>query len=260
LVAFAAVLVLSILAFSACSASVDVRVLVDRSGAGSVTLTVTVPKATTAALEDLRAGLPVADLRQAGWVVDGPHLGPAGSTWVSASHPFSSLSQVQVLVADIAGSGPVAARPFRLAIVRAQGFLEDRFTARGTVDLACAVACFNDPRLAEDVGYPLGVAPSQLARILGAHPDQDVSFRFEVVLPGRVSSSDAQARTKDGLVWVPALGRSTSVVASTESVNVATVRYVLIAVGAGALLVLATAGGLVARRRRRLGVPVTGPS
>ena len=108
------------------------------------------------------------------------------------------------------------ARPFRLAIVRAQGFLEDRFTARGTVDLACAVACFNDPRLAEDVGYPLGVAPSQLARILGPHPDQDVSFRFEVVLPGRVSSSDAQARTKDGLVWVPALGRSTSVVASTE--------------------------------------------
>jgi hypothetical protein len=114
--------------------------------------------------------------------------------------------------------------------------------------------------LAEDVGYPLGIAPSQLARILGPHPDQDVSFQFEVSLPGRVSSSDAQARTKDGLVWAPALGRSTLVAASTESANLATVSYVLIAVGAGALLVLATAGGLVVRRRRRPGVPVSGPS
>jgi hypothetical protein len=259
-VAFAAVIFLAALIASGCGASVDVRVVVDRSGAGTVTLTITVPKATAAKVEDLRAGLPVADLRLAGWVVDGPHHGPAGSTWVSASHPFSSLSQVQVLVADIAGSGPVGARPFQLAIGRAQGFLEDRFTARGTVDLDCSMACFDDPRLAEDVGYPLGVAPSQLAHILGPHPDQDISFRFEVSLPGRVSSSDAAVRTKNGLVWAPALGRSTLVVASTESVNLATVGYLLSAVGTGVLVVLATAGGLVVRRRRRLAVPVTGPS
>jgi hypothetical protein len=233
---------------------------VNRSGAGSVAVTVTVPQATAAALEDLRAGLPVADLRQAGWVVDGPHRGPAGSVSMSASHRFSRLSQVPVLVADIAGSGPVGSRPFQLAIVEDKGTLEDRFTASGKAQLDCGIACFDDPGLAQDIGYPLGLPPAQLAQMLGPHPDRDLSFQLEVSLPGRVSSSDAAVRTKQALVWSPALGRSTLVAATTESVNVVLVRRLIIAVGAGALVVLGSAAALVLRRRRRLGVTVTGPN
>jgi hypothetical protein len=224
-----------------------------------VAVTVTVPKATAAALEDLRAGLPVADLRQAGWVVEGPRPGPAGSIWVSARHPFSQLSQVPGLVADIAGSGSVGSRPFQLAIAEAKGTLEDRFTASGKAQLGCGMACFDDPRLAQNTGYPLGIPPAQLAQMLGPHPGRDLTFRLEVSLPGRVSSSDAPARTKQALVWSPALGHTTLVAATTESVNVVLVKRLLIAVGAGALVVFGSAVALIVRRRRRRpGIIVTG--
>jgi hypothetical protein len=95
--------------------------------------------------------------------------------------------------------------------------------------------------------------------MLGAHPGRDLTFQLEVSLPGRVSSSDAPVRTKQALVWSPALGHSTLVAATTESVNVVVVRRLLIAVGVGALVVFGSAVALIVRRRRRrLGVTVTG--
>jgi hypothetical protein len=245
---------------SGCGAAVSVRVDVERSGSGSVNVTITLPAATATQLEDLTAGLPLADLHRAGWVVDGPRGGPDGSTVVSADHTFSNLAQVPVLMADIAGSGPTGSRPFRLAVTEAKGTLEDRFQASGTVNLDCAVACFDDLHLAQEVGYPLGLRPAQVARLLGAHPDRDLSFRIVLSLPGKASATNASFRTKQALVWSPALGHSTSISATTESVNVVFVRYLLIAVGVGAVVVLVTAGSLMVRRRRRLRVTVTGPS
>jgi hypothetical protein len=214
-------------------------------------------------LEDLRAGLPLADLRQAGWNVDGPRPGPAGSTWVSASHSFSRLSQVPVLVADVAGSGPVAGRPFRVAVQEQKGALEDRFDITGSADLKCALACFDDPHLTQDVGYPLGLPPAELARLLGGDPNRDLTFRLEVSLPGRASGHGASGRARASggatasgrattvFTWAPVLGRSTSLAATTESVNVEVVRDLLLAVGAGAVVVLATPVLLLLRRRRR---------
>ena len=233
-----------------CSASVSVRVAVDRTGQGSVSVTVAVPTATAAEVQDLQAGLPLGDLRRGGWTVQGPGPGPAGTTVVSARHAFSALSEVPVLVADIAGSGPIDQRPFRLAIAEDKGTLEDRFVASGVVDLRCSMSCFDDPRLAQDVGYPLGLPPAQLSRLLGNHPDRDLSFRFQVSLPGSTSASNALLSRKGLLVWFPALGRSTSLSATTDSVNEALVRELLIAIAAGALVVLATAAFLFVRRRR----------
>lgn len=244
---------------SGCSATVDIRVDVVRSGHGSVTLEVQVPQATATQVADLKAGLPVADLRQAGWVVAGPGPGPAGSTLIIASHAFTSLAQVPVLVADIAGSGPIASRPFRLAVDEHTGVLEDRFTASGAVNLDCSIACFDDPRLAQQVGYPLGVPPAQLARLLGPDPDRDITFGFQLSLPGRLSSDNATRSNKSVLVWMPSLGRDTPLTAATESVNLPLLRQLLVAVSAGALVVLATAAAVLVRRRRRRGVTVTAP-
>jgi hypothetical protein len=244
------------IALSACGANVNLRVVVNRSGSGSVTLAVTVPKSTAALVEDLKNGLPVGDLRAAGWVVDGPRAGPAGSTVVSASHTFSDPSEVPALVADIAGSGPAANRPFRLAVQEQPGFLQNSYSASGSVDLRCSLACFDDPKLATSVGYALGMPASEVRQLVGNDPKKEITFQVEVLLPGQVTTTDAGARAGGStLVWSPVLGQSTSVVATSKVVDNARVRDLAIAVAAGALIVVMTAFYLVwsSRRRRRRG-------
>ncbi len=195
---FAALALAVAVLMSGCGATVNLRVSVGRSGSGSVALVVSFPAATAAQLEDLKAGLPVADLRAAGWVVEGPKPGPEGSTVVSASHTFSNLSQVPALVADVAGSGPERSRPFRLTVTELPGLLQDHYLASGTVDLRCWLSCFDDPRLAASVGYPLGLSPAEVHRLFGAHPGDELTFGFEVLLPGTVTSSDASAARRPG--------------------------------------------------------------
>jgi hypothetical protein len=171
---------------------------------------------------------------------------------VRASHTFSELSQIPVLVADIAGTGPVSGRPFRLGVTERRRTLSDQFVASGTVDLRCSWACFDDPHLAAAVGYPLGLPPAQIAKLLGPRPASDLSFRFAVELPGHVTASDVASRTPGGqIVWSPALGSSMPLSASTDLVNVALLRHLAAAVSAGALIVLCTAAYLLVRRRRR---------
>jgi hypothetical protein len=192
--AVAVTFLLGAVLFSACGANFAVEVDVGLSGQGSVTLTVTLPKATAAGVEDLKAGLPVADLRAAGWVVTGPASGQGGKVTVEASHRFSRLAQVPALVADIAGSGPERSRPFRLAVSEDRQLLHDRFAASGAVDLRCGLACFDDAQLLSRVGYPLGLPPAEVARLL-ANPAKELTFRFLVVLPGKASSTNAASRT-----------------------------------------------------------------
>ncbi len=241
---------------SACGANVNLRVVVGHSGAGTVTLAVTVPNATAAQIEDLKTGLPVADLRAAGWVVAGPRPGPGGTTVVSASHSFSNPSELPPLVADIAGNGPEASRPFRLSVQEQPGFLQNSYTASGTVDLRCSLSCFADPKLAESVGYALGMPASEVAQLVGKDPGKVIAFRVEVLLPGQVTTTDAPARADGGtLIWSPVLGQATSVVASTKVVDTDRVRALAIAIAAGAFIVAVTAFYLVwsGRRRRRRG-------
>jgi hypothetical protein len=244
--------VLASVLLSACGTSVNLKVDVDRSGAGSVTLVVSFPQTTAAGIEDLKTGLPVADLRAAGWVVDGPRPGPGGSTEVSATHSFSNLSEVPALVADVAGSGTESKRPFRLAVTEQSGFLQDRFMAAGSVDLQCSISCFADPHLAQSVGYALGLAPSEVHQLLGSDPGNELKFRVEVLLPGRLTSSNGSSRAgKSGAIWVPVLGNATPVAVSSVRVDVSRLRGVFVAVNAGALVVLTTAAYLLWRRRRR---------
>jgi hypothetical protein len=224
---------------------------VSPSGAGSVTVAVTVPGGTAAQIEDLKNGIPVSDLRATGWVVDEPHPGPGGSTVVSATHAFSNLSQVPPLVADVAGNGPEADRPFRLAVNEQTGFLDNSYTATGSVDLQCSLACFDDPKLAASVGYELGIPPSQVRQLV-ADPAKELDFRVEMVMPGRVTTSDASAQATAGtLIWSPVLGQDTTVTASSQVVDKGRVQALGIAVGAGAVVVVVTAMYVVWSGRRR---------
>jgi hypothetical protein len=260
-----AALALAVALLAGCGATVNLRVSVARSGSGSVALVVSFPAATAAQLEDLKAGLPLADLRASGWVVEGPRPGPEGSTVVSASHTFSNLAQVPALVADVAGSGPERSRPFRLSVSELRGLLQDHYLASGTVDLRCWLSCFDDPRLAASVGYPLGLSPAEVHRLFGPNPSDELTFGFEVLLPGTVTSSDASGHAsgdagRNDLVWSPVLGKTTTIFASSKTENTAVVDELGAAVAAGALIVVVTAVSVLwrRRRRRRRGLNVSG--
>jgi hypothetical protein len=163
---------------------------------------------------------------------------------------------VPALVADVAGSGPARSRPFRLSVTELPGLLQDHYLASGTVDLRCWLSCFNDPRLAASVGYPLGLSPGEVHRLFGAHPGDELTFGFEVLLPGTVTSSDASGHAgghagESGLVWSPVLGKTTTIFASSKTENTAVVYELGAAVAAGALIVVVTAVSVLWRRRRR---------
>ena len=219
----------------------------------------TFPKGTASAIEDLKAGLPLADLRQAGWAVTGPDVLPGGSTVVSASHPFQRLSQLPDLVADIAGNGPPGERPFRLSVSERHGFLDDHFAVSGTVDLSCSLSCFDDPHLQQDVGYPLGLPPSQLAQLLGPDPSRELTFAFQVALPGAIGRADTPTRTGNLLEWRPSLGRKLALQATSRVVNTATVWLLTAAIAAGTVLALSTAVVALRRRHRGAGRPKARP-
>jgi hypothetical protein len=230
---------------------VDVSVDVAKAGSGSVTVEVRLLPGTADAIEDLRAGLPVADLRQAGWSVVGPRTNAAGTTIVSATHDFSDLGQLPTLMADIAGSGAEEGRPFRLSVTEDKGALDDTFRAAGTIDLRCSLSCFDDPDLAARLGYPLGLPIAELRQLLADGPGAGLTFRFQLALPGRrTSPAMSRAGGSSVLAVAPALGASMPLGASTRSVNVAFLRLLAGTVIAGAVVVSCTAA-LILRRRRR---------
>ena len=244
--------VLLTVALAACGARVDVSVNVAKAGSGSVTVEVQLPPSTADAIEDLRTGLPVGDLRQAGWAVVGPRTNAGGTTIVSATHDFADLAQLSTLMADIAGSAAEAQRPFRLSVTEHKGSLDDTFRAAGTIDLRCDLSCFDDPAMAARVGYPLGLPSAELERLLANGPGGGLTFRFQLSLPGRRTSPAMRAAGGSSEVALePALGASTPLVAGTRSVNVGFLRLLVGAIIAGALVVLYTAVWLLRRRRRR---------
>ena len=244
--------VLLAVTLAACGARVDVSVNVVKAGTGSVTVEVQLPPSTADAIEDLRTGLPVGDLRRAGWTVVGPRTNAAGTTIVSATHDFSDLAQLPTLMADIAGRGAEAQRPFRLSVTEHKGALDDTFRAVGTIDLRCDLSCFDDPAMAARVGYPLGLPSADLRRLLANGPGGGLTFRFQLSLPGRRTSSAMRAAGVSSVLAVaPALGVSTPLVAGTRSVNGGFLRLLAGAIVAGALVVLCTVAWLLRRRRRR---------
>ena len=97
------------------------------------------PRTTAAQIEDLKAGLPVADLRAAGWVVEGPSPARRAALWSAPTTVFPTLSQVPALVADVAGNGTESQRPFRLSVSEQPSFLQDHYVASGMS--TCGAPC-----------------------------------------------------------------------------------------------------------------------
>jgi hypothetical protein len=176
----------------------------------------------------LAAQLQEADLIAAGWTVTGPSPGPAGTTVVAVSHPYTTLTQASALVREIAG-----AKPFQLAISSRHTFWRTDTTLTGQVDLTCGLSCFGDSGLTGPLGSPTGVNPGPLASAAGQQPAQVFSFGVDVQLPGGVVHSNAVSRTGRTLQWTPRLGQSLTLTAVTRTWD------------SGRILAAAIVGGVV---------------
>jgi hypothetical protein len=137
--------------------------------------------------------------------------------------------------------------------------LRDAFTASGQVDLSCGLSCFDDAKLAKDVGQPLGLSAQQLRRALGPVPATELRFYFQLSLPGQVKTTNADSQSRGGeLGWATPLGQGTNLVATSESVDHTLVDE-LVAAGAAAIFLVGATALVLLWRRHRGADPVTRP-
>lgn len=174
--------------------------------------------------------------------------GGGGGATLTASHGFSSSSEAARLLAELAGSGTAANRPFRLSIVSQSGFLHVHDTMVGKVDLTCELSCFGDQGLQSALGNANGVATAPLLNQSGERPDQLFGFTLSARMPGKVQSENAPTRNRSDLTWTTPLGQVTEISAESESLNTRNIVVVSVVGGVG---IAGSVTALIFRRRRR---------
>ena len=232
---------------SACQATVRVGINVGANGAGTVSVTATLDHDAAAAVPDLAQTLQTADLRQAGWHIDGPTPVTGGGTTLVVTKAFSNPAEAVEVLGEL--SGPSG--PFRdLDVVRDSSLLGTTTTFTGTVDLTCGLACFGDPQLQQTLGANLGLDPAKLAQA-GIDPAQILTFEVGVHLPGSPRTSNAPVRANGESQWVLKLGTKQSLSASSHIAHHDRLLEIEIAVAVVVVVVLAVVTWLLLRRRRR---------
>ncbi|HMC38622.1 MAG TPA: hypothetical protein VKI19_03105 [Acidimicrobiales bacterium] len=235
-------------AATGCGVATHVSVSADRSGHGSVAVSVSLDAAavdTVGGLARLRSEVAVDDLRRAGWTVTGPAAMGSGGAQVTATHPFGSFAEAGQLLAQVAGPGR-----FNLVMTAHHTFWRTSYRLTGDVDLRCGIDCFGDQALKAATGSTVGVDPGALSSAgSAAHV---FTFVLDATLPGHVKTTEGATRRGPVLEWDPVLGRQMPLAAASEVVNEQSI--VAVAAGGAVLLIAAAAGlwfGLLRRARGR---------
>ena len=96
-----------------CNTTAIVRVDVKPNGSGSVTVDVSLDPEAAAKVGDLSKVVQFADLRKAGWKIEGPRAAqgqPKGTVTVSVSRPFANVDQANKILAEHQRARRAAAR------------------------------------------------------------------------------------------------------------------------------------------------------
>jgi hypothetical protein len=170
---------------AACRADVAVGIDVHGDGGGVVRVTATLDKEAADRVGSGSGDIAVADLRRAGWTIDGPRALANGSTVISATKPFTSPDQLPAVVAELAGTGG----PFKdFVVTRDRSLFTTTTRFHGVVELRPCLADFADDDLRKQLGGPgaqcLGLDPAAVKDNTGVDPDQVVHFTVSARLPG----------------------------------------------------------------------------
>jgi HAD superfamily hydrolase (TIGR01509 family) len=219
-----------------CRAQIDVEVVVDDDGSGEVTATLALDPDAADQLLDLRAGLPLEDLSQAGWWIEPPAVGEDGWTRIQATKEFGTPAQLSEIFDELDGPEGV----FRsIELQRTRTFARVDYRLSGVLDPTGGFDQFADPELTEALGASVGEVADQL----DAAP-ADVSVMLRVDLPGDLRESLVSGPTvpvANGRAWAVTLNDPAPVVVDASTTS----RLVAPLVLRGVAVVAAVLAGLV---------------
>jgi hypothetical protein len=179
--------VLAVVLLAGCQVQVQVDTVVDKSGAGTVTVSVGFDRAAWERLQEHDPQLKMDDARQAGWVVDLPEADANGVTWMRATKAFSSADELPSVLDEIAGTGTMFTG---VEFVRLETDDDITYRVSGDVDLTKGIATFADPELAAQLGGdPFGGNIAAIEAEEGKPVSQMVSFEIATTVAGGNTST-----------------------------------------------------------------------
>ncbi len=206
---------------SACRVDTTVAITVDDDGSGVVSVTVVADAAAVDLVPDAPDGLQLADLEEAGWVIEGPITDAAGGLRVSATKPFATAEAMPGVLAEIAGEGIIfedveLRRDHSFSSVGLAPASTD-YTLVGTVNPSPDLEALGTSALV----LPLGRDLSQIERDAGDVTVEDaLGLTIVVSLPSDVSSSSEQAELDgDTATWVFSYGDARAELDAAASVE-----------------------------------------
>jgi hypothetical protein len=235
----ALLLLLVVLAASACQVDAKVLVQLDDDGTGAVTVTVTLDPEAAARIPDLAEQLQVADLEATGWTVEGPVTVEGGGVEVQATKPFSTPEEGARILEEVGGASGLFAD---VTLEQSSSFARTTAAFSGTADASGGVAALADEGLVTVLeGDGFGGQLERIEAETGAPADEQVSLVVTAQVPGASRS------------WTIEPGAApTEMALEHEDLDIAPVALLAVAavcfVAGVILLVVRLVGG---RRRRR---------
>jgi hypothetical protein len=201
-------IVLSLLALTACRLDVTVSVAMEPDGTGTVEVTAIADDELVQQVPGLVDDLRLDDAIANGWVVDGPTQVDGGGLTITLSHEFRSKDELANVLNSI---GPPLTQ-----MAAARNTEDDQTTnaINGELVLANGFETFADADLLQAVG---GLPFAEEFATIGAAPAESMSFTFRVSLPGELISAETGTEVDDGVIeWVAPLdGRSVNLYTAT---------------------------------------------
>ena len=181
----------SLLALTACRLDVTVDVVMEPDGTGDVIVVAVADPELVAQVPDLVDDLRLDDAVANGWVVDGPTEAADGSLTITLTHDFTSHVELANVLNSI---GP----PFtQMAAARTTEDEQTTNAVNGELQLVNGFEAFADADLVAAVG---GQPFAEEIAATGATPEESMSFTFRVALPGELVSAENGTEVDDGVI------------------------------------------------------------
>ena len=226
----------------ACQLQLDVKVLVEGDGSGTIVVDAALDDDAVQRLGgDLAAIVDLDGLRADGWTVDGPERDGEGMTRLHLERRFDDPDGATAALAELSGQSG----PFRdLTVERDKAWNRTRWRFTGDLDLSRGAG--EGPVDLDDAQL------KALQRQLGESLSRLVQVRVGVRLPGDVTSN-ATTKADNGAVWQAAFGGAPIEMEAT-STQVRTPWFILLGVlvlallGTGVVVLIKQAGRSIDRR------------
>jgi FMN phosphatase YigB (HAD superfamily) len=189
--------VLLVLVASACRVEATVDVAVDDDGSGVVTVTVVADAAAVELVPDFPDDIRFDGLEDAGWTVEDPVIGGAGSMTVVVSKPFAEADALPGVLTELAGEGVVFAD---VQLLREDDFAmvglspaTTEYRLTGTVDPGPDLQLLG----AAVLSPPLGRSVDEIVAASGTPLEDALGLLVAVSMPGDVTVPDSAAGAPD---------------------------------------------------------------